>query len=178
MANYCSNSVTFTGGDSGEALAHFTDLEYNSPPFLDISIYGEQVNFESRWVPPIRELNRLAEHFSVNYRLDYHIPYEDRASYVYTCLQQEALSPEAVKVRDIINRAATPGELAEANLMVRELIQYRTFDLHDLGLFVCALDHRMAQMGLTTSLTPEIGEGMTYKPWESNDPSGDRNRQR
>lgn len=178
MANYCSNAVNFSGENCGEALAHFTAMDYNTPPFLDISIYGEQVSFESRWVPPIRELNRLAERFSVNYRLDYHIPYEDRASYVYTCLQQEPLAPKAMEVRDIINNAATPAELAEAEQLVRELIQSRRFDLRELGLFVCVLDIRMEQMGLTTSLVPDNGDDIAQKPWQSSDPSDDRNRQR
>ncbi|WP_185210717.1 hypothetical protein [Sphingobacterium mizutaii] len=178
MANYCSNAVTFMGKNSEKALSHFASMGDNTPPYLEIFIHKGIINFESRWVPPIRDLNRLAEKFNVSYKLDYHIPHEDRETFVYTCLQQEPLVPMANKIRDIISKAETREELENLDLMVKELIEYRTFNLHDLGLLTCVLNHRFNQMGFTTSVIPVPTEKTELNPWEKNDLSTEKKRSR
>ncbi|WP_313366091.1 hypothetical protein [Sphingobacterium multivorum] len=170
MANYCSNSVTFSGANSDKALAYCASLEYNSPPFLDISIYRDSFNFESRWSPPIAALNRLAEQFDVSYNLTYRPPYEDRAFFEYICLQQVALEPSAEHIRQVINKALTAEQLKEAWELVDGLLRDRSFNLPELGLFACLLQKRTDQLTLDNS--------RIQLPWESDDTSTDRSRQR
>ncbi|WP_141202032.1 hypothetical protein [Sphingobacterium cellulitidis] len=158
MADYCSNSVTFSGSNSDRALAHCAALEYNSPPFLDIFIYRDTFNFESRWSPPIAELNRLAERFDVSYNLTYRPPHEDRAFFEYICLQQVALEPSADHIRQVINRAQTGEQLKEAGALVEGLLRDRSYDLPELGLFACLLQKRTDQLGVDNSRAPD--------PWE------------
>ena len=170
MADYCSNSVTFSGRNSDKALAYCAGMAYNSPPFLDISIYRDTFNFESRWSPPIAELNRLAEQFDVSYNLTHRAPHEERAFFEYICLQQVALEPSAEHIRQLINKAQTNEQLREAGMMLDGMLRDRAFGLPELGLFACLLQKRTDQLAMDNARTPA--------PWESDDTSKGRNRQR
>lgn len=169
MADYCSNSVIFSGKNSENALAYCASLEYNSPPFLDISVYRDAFNFESRWSPPIAELNRLAERFDVSYNLTYRAPHEDRAYFEYICLQQVALEPSADQVRQDIGKAQTEAELGLARDLLEGLLRDRAFGLSELGLFACLLQKRTDQLAVDNSRIPA--------PWEQ-DQSAERKRGR
>lgn len=170
MADYCSNSVTFSGRNSDKALAYCAGMAYNSPPFLDISIYRDTFNFESRWSPPIVALNRLAEQFDVSYNLTYRAPHEDRAFFEYICLQQVALEPSPEHIRQLINKAQTNEQLKEADIMLDGLLRDRAFSLPELGLFACLLQKRTDQLA--------VDNPRTKLPWESDNTSDERNRQR
>ena len=170
VANYCSNLVSFTGKNSDGVLAYFQSLGKDAPPFLDISINGDTVSFQSRWIPPLRELNRIAEQFDVSYWLQYLIPGEDRTSFEYICLQHQALEPAAEKVLEIINKTETKAQLKEAEELVGDLLQNRTFDLRELGIFASLLKKRANQLAVGYSRIPA--------PWESDDQSKNSRRGR
>lgn len=170
MANYCSNHITFIGPNSDKALSHFASLGNNAFPFLDIYVSEDYVLFESRWSPPIKELNQLAEKLSVSYKLDFDIPHEGRESYSYTCLQEETLEPPAEQVREFINRAQTETQPKGTERLVDDFLLNRTFSLRELGLFSCLLKKRLAEIHRKNDTS--------QTPWESNDLSTDRKRGR
>jgi hypothetical protein len=85
MANWCSNSVTFTGEQSqiDQLATLFTAMakkenEENKgqlPPFItedkdwlfDISWEGECLHFETRWSPNIEVIRQIADHYGVGF---------------------------------------------------------------------------------------------------------------
>lgn len=134
IPGYCINTVEFIGENQQLALEYFKgkEAEEHYPPFLAIMVYDNAVHFDSRWVPPIRSLNEVAEQFDVSYHIDYRVPYEDRGSYFYTCLQQEDLSDEAHAIRETINSAVTIEELEDADALVTRHVLAQSLNLHEL----------------------------------------------
>jgi hypothetical protein len=88
MADYCSNKVTFKGENRQQAMDHFVAMGYDSPPFYDILIDDTAVYFESRWMPPQRDLNEIAELFNVSYELAYRLPNESKKGEISICLHE------------------------------------------------------------------------------------------
>lgn len=132
LTGHCMNTVVFAGDNEGEILAHFNQMEEHTPPFLSIMVYDNALHFDSRWIPPIRSLNEIAEQFDVSYKIDYCVPYEDRGTYCYTCLQQQPLSPQADLLRAFINAAENPEQLAEKETYLTRHILAQSLDLHEL----------------------------------------------
>jgi hypothetical protein len=178
MADYCSNSVIFLGSNSGRALDYFASLEGNVSPFLEISIYKDTVNFESRWVPPIKELNRIAETFDVSYDLHYHIPDKDRRSSAYICLDHQPLSPIAERIRHTLKEISSLEELEGAELTVGELLFYQTLNMRELGVLACMLKKRQYALEPSLAEQNDLSEKPGTKPWENNDSATDRGRKR
>ncbi|QEM07872.1 hypothetical protein DIU31_031835 [Mucilaginibacter rubeus] len=94
MANYCANTVEFTGQLPGllRLRAMFAAAEYgkafrpdvlpeepDSSYFLGASLEGNKLFYETRWVPNLEGVLRLAEHLG----LDYVHWYEEPANMVY-----------------------------------------------------------------------------------------------
>jgi hypothetical protein len=132
LTGHCINTVVFAGDNELEILEHFNQMEEHTPPFLSIMVYDNALHFDSRWIPPIRSLNEIAEQFDVNYHIDYRVPYEDRGSYNYTCLQQQPLSPQADLLRAFINAADDPEKLAETETYLTRHILAQSLNLHEL----------------------------------------------
>lgn len=132
LTGHCINTVVFTGENSEAILEYFNRMEEHTPPFLAILVYDNTLHFDSRWIPPIRSLNEIAEQFDVNYHLDYRVPYEDRGTFNYTCLQQQPLSPRADLLRVFINAAENPERLAETETQLTRHILAQSLDLHEL----------------------------------------------
>lgn len=132
LTGHCINTVVFTGDNELAILEHFNQMEEHTPPFLSIMVYDNALHFDSRWIPPIRSLNEIAEQFDVSYKIDYRVPYEDRGTYHYTCLQQQPLSPQADLLRAFINAAENPERLAETETYLTRHILAQSLDLHEL----------------------------------------------
>jgi hypothetical protein len=132
LTGHCINTVVFGGENEQEILGYFNQMEEHSPPFLSIMVYDNALHFDSRWTPPIRSLNEIAERFDVSYKIDYRVPYEDRGSYSYICLQQQPLSPQADLLRVFINAAENPEQLAEKETYLTRHILAQSLDLHEL----------------------------------------------
>jgi len=126
------NTVVFAGDNEQAILDHFNKMEEHTPPFLSIMVYDNALHFDSRWIPPIRSLNEIAEQFDVSYKIDFRVPYEDRGAYAYTCLQQQPLSPQADLLRAFINAAENPEQLAEKETYLTRHILAQSLDLHEL----------------------------------------------
>lgn len=99
LTGHCMNTVVFAGDNEQAILAHFNQMEEHTPPLLSIMVYDNALHFDSRWIPPIRSLSEIAEQFDVSYKIGFRVPYEDRGTYTYTCLQQQPLSPQADLLR-------------------------------------------------------------------------------
>jgi hypothetical protein len=132
LTGHCINTVVFTGENELDILEHFNRMEQHTPPFLAIMVYENALHFDSRWTPPIRSLNEIAEQFDVSYKIDYRVPYEDRGTYNYTCLQQQPLSPQAGLLRAFINAADSSERLAETEIHLTRHILAQSLDLHEL----------------------------------------------
>lgn len=132
LTGHCINTVVFTGENEQAILEHFNQMEEHTPPFLSIMVYDNALHFDSRWIPPIRSLNEIAEQFDVNYQIEYRVPYEDRGTYSYTCLQQQPLSPQADLLRAFINAADDPERLAETETYLTRHILAQSLNLHEL----------------------------------------------
>ncbi len=132
LTGHCINTVVFTGDNEQAILEHFNQMDEHAPPFLSIMVYDNALHFDSRWIPPIRSLNEIAEQFDVNYQIDYRVPYEDRGTYNYTCLQQQPLSPEADLLRTFINAADDHERLATTETYLTRHILAQSLNLHEL----------------------------------------------
>lgn len=132
ITGYCINTVVFTGDNEAAILEYFSQLEEHTPPFLSIMVADDKLRFDSRWIPPIRSLNEIAEQFDVNYRIDYRVPYEDRGTYNYICLQQQYLSPQADLLRSMINAADSREMLANTETILTRNILAQSLNLHEL----------------------------------------------
>ena len=137
LTGHCMNTVVFTCDNEQAILEHFNQMEEHTPPFLSIMVYDNALHFDSRWIPPIRSLNEIAEQFDVSYKIDFRVPsYEDRGTYTYTytytCLQQQPLSPQADLLRAFINAAENPEQLAEKETYLTRHILAQSLDLHEL----------------------------------------------
>jgi len=132
LTGHCINTVVFAGDNELEILEHFNQMEEHTPPFLSIMVYDNALHFDSRWIPPIRSLNEIAEQFDVSYKIDYRVPYEDRGTYNYTCLQHQPLSPQADLLRAFINNSENPEQLAEKETYLTRHILAQSLDLHEL----------------------------------------------
>lgn len=126
MAEQCSNKVSFLGGNSSQAIDHFAEMGDESPPFYALIIEEDTVWFESKWIPPLRDLNEIAERFDVSYDLVYQLP-DERAKqkHHYACLNDQPLGPAADALRRLV--LAAPG---------RETLDVLEEDVHaqaDLG---------------------------------------------
>lgn len=170
MADYCSNSVVFSGKNGEKVLEHFQKLGEDAPPFLAIQIDDGKVDFKSRWIPPLNSLFRIAERFDVNFRLEYRIPDEGIETFAYTCMQQQPLPPEAQRLREAINNATSKPELDMLEARIVEHALARDFDQTELR----ALKYILGKRFTTMATTSDTGR----KPWESSDPKEDRNRKR
>lgn len=132
LTGHCMNTVVFAGDNKQAILDHFNQMEEHTPPFLSIMVYDNALHFDSRWIPPIRSLSEIAEQFDVSYKIDFRVPYEDRGTYAYTCLQQQPLSPQADLLRAFINAAENPEQLAEKETYLTRHILAQSLDLHEL----------------------------------------------
>lgn len=132
LTGHCINTVVFTGDNEQAILEHFNRMEEHNPPFLSIMVYDNALHFDSRWIPPIRSLNEIAEQFDVSYNIDYRVPYEDRGTYHYVCLQHQYLSPQADLLRSFINAADDRERLAETETYLTRHILAQSLDLHEL----------------------------------------------
>ncbi|SDE11291.1 hypothetical protein SAMN05216464_1045 [Mucilaginibacter pineti] len=132
MADYCSNTVTFIGDNQPDALEYFMDMGYDSPPFEAILVDDDSVHFESRWVPPIKDLIEIAELFDVNYKLAYRLPNERaKVKYEYTCMQNEKLSKPAAILRGQIAKAIAPNDLELLETAVQEQAERGAFNNYE-----------------------------------------------
>lgn len=97
MANWCSNFVTFTGGD----IEGLNELMYTGQrwcddknegwlPSFDLDGYDRylfnievqdsgEIRFETKWAPPIQEMFKIAVRFGCSME----ISYEELGNYVY-----------------------------------------------------------------------------------------------
>jgi hypothetical protein len=132
LTGHCINTVVFAGDNEVGILEYFNQMEEHSPPFLSIMVYDNALHFDSRWIPPIRSLNEIAEQFDVSYKIDYRVPYEDRGTYNYTCLQDQPLSPQADLLRAFINNSENREQLAEKETFLTRHILAQSLDLHEL----------------------------------------------
>lgn len=178
MDDYCSNTVTFTGENSNNVLDHFRNFSKKVPPFLNTVVSGNSVTFESRWTPPIRDLNAIAERFDVSYHLQYRINEKPKETLSYICLNHEPMSPAAERIRIVINGLSTEDDIKNAEKMVGELLTHRTLNLHDLGVIACVFNKRAEAVERIPDIDKEILDEINRKPWESEDHPTDRNRQR
>lgn len=151
MADYCSNMVTFTGNQQQLAVEHFAEMGYDAPPFYAILIDDNAVYFESRWIPPQKDLNEIAELFDVSYDIVYRLPNErKKESYHYDCMNDEPLRKIADNLRLQIREAAdqtalgplenlihAQGDLGKINFHERSILtqvlgkKYRSFTGRD-----------------------------------------------
>jgi hypothetical protein len=92
MANYCSNSVRFIGGENSleEIRQLFDDIDkkqmrsnrFHIPDFVkggtgyieDIAVGPEWISYETHWVPNLEVLNDIADHYGVDYIAWYQEP--------------------------------------------------------------------------------------------------------
>lgn len=92
MANYCSNSVRFIGDESdvAEIRGLFTDIQqkqaashqYHLPDFVtadhgymeDIEVGSEAILYETRWVPNLEVLDKIADYYELDYIVAYTEP--------------------------------------------------------------------------------------------------------
>lgn len=132
LTGHCINRVVFGGDREQEILEHFNQMEEHTPPFLLIMVYDNALHFDSRWIPPIRSLSEIAAQFDVSYKIDFRVPYEDRGTYSYTCLQQQPLSPQADLLRAFINAAENSEQLAKKETYLTRHILAQSLDLHEL----------------------------------------------
>lgn len=97
MANHCFNVVSFIGREETvEAIKSlFKELEerqvrdetYYLPDYVtaersymfDISIDGDNIMFETRWVPNIEALQQIADHYKVGFTSEY----EERGNMIF-----------------------------------------------------------------------------------------------
>jgi len=92
MANYCSNSVRFIGGENSleEIRQLFDDIDkkqmrsnrYHMPDFVrggtgymeDIAVGPNWISYETSWVPNLEVLDDISGHYSVDYIAWYREP--------------------------------------------------------------------------------------------------------
>lgn len=159
MADYCSNRVTFTGDKGQEVLQHFSNMGYDAPPFHDLIVNEEAVYFESRWIPPLRDLNQIAEQFNVSYDLVYQLPNErTKENYHYACLQDEQLNEPAALLRTQINETGTAMELNKLESRVHEQAEKGLFNNHERSILTQLLGKQY------------IALSKAERPWENDDP--------
>lgn len=178
MDEYCSNTIEFKGDRNREVLEHFRDFSPKVPPFIDTSVAGGKVKFKSPLVPPIRDLNAIAERFDVSYKFTYQTPGKSKETFSYVCLAHETLSPVAETIRDIVKGVSTIEELEGAKMMVAEILYHRSFDLRDLGAIASALAKRTYDLEPSIDVENELSENPRNMPWESDDISTDTKRHR
>ena len=109
--NLCTNTLLLIGEDKKQGIELFKSLDKDSPPFFDIKLLNEKIEFTSKSVPPIKTLNILAELYNLSYQITYKIHRMARTgSYIYQCLHHRTLSPFAEELRmeiiDDISRQA------------------------------------------------------------------------
>lgn len=170
MPENCYNFVSFTGENTDAVLEHFQKIENDNPLFSRISIYKDTVAFYSHWVPPLTELNLIAEQFDVSYFLEYRIPYEHQTSFEYICMQHQPLELAAEKIREIINKAETKAQFKEADKILDDLLITRELSFRELGLLACFLKKRITEIGRNNM--------RVQAPWESANPSTEKKRGR
>ncbi|WP_431293341.1 hypothetical protein [Pedobacter sp. P26] len=108
MADYCYNKLDFLGENSVLAIDHFSELGYDCPPFLNILIDNDAVYFESRWIPPLRDLQEIAESFDVDFKLVYQLPNERiKEKYDYVCMKNQKLDLAAEVLKTMISEATS-----------------------------------------------------------------------
>lgn len=132
MANYCSNMAEFSGENSQMVLEHFSSMGYDSPPFYDILIDNDAVHFESRWIPPIKDLCEIAESFGVDFKLVYQVPHErTKEKYNYTCLNNRKLEGLANDLKELILKAASVYDLEKASESINDKGQGSQIDMDE-----------------------------------------------
>lgn len=166
LTGHCMNTVVFVGDHELQALEHFNQMEEHTPPFLAIMVYDNALHFDSRWIPPIRSLNEIAEQFDVSYQLDYRVPYEDRGTYRYTCLQQQYLSPQADLLRSFINAADNRERLAETETYLTRHILAQSLNLHELEVLSHLTGKKYNEFRLKDI---RDRDNYTRNPWENDD---------
>jgi len=143
MADYCSNKIDFIGDNRQAAFDHFSQMGYDSPPFHDILISDEAVYFESRWIPPLRDLNRIAEQFDVDYKLTYQLPNErKKEKYSYTCLHNEKFGGPAATLAAEIKRADSLEALEKSEHELHELGDKAQLNNHERSLLAHLIGKR------------------------------------
>lgn len=147
MADYCSNKASFSGEHSGLALEHFSQMGYDAPPYYAILVDGDAVYFESRWIPPLRDLIGVAEKFDVDFRLTYQLPNERaKEKHSYTCLKNEKLPREGEALRKEILAAASLSELERAEMSLHEKADRSVFDAHQRSILTQLVGKRSAEI--------------------------------
>ncbi len=164
-SGYCLNTVVFTGARGVEILEYFKNMEEHSPPFLSILVADGRLNFDSRWIPPIRSLNEIAEMFDVSYDINYRVPFEDRGNYRYTCLQDQPLSAPADQLRQAINAAVSREQLAITESELTKHILSQSLNLHELEV----LSHLTGKRYNDFRLSDIQQRNAVPKPWENGD---------
>jgi hypothetical protein len=126
MAGYCLNQLTFSGANSLQATTYFDAIGEDAPPFYNLFVEDRVVYFESKWIPPLRDLNELAEVYDVNYDLYYQLPDErQKQRYQYTCMQSETLDLTGDAMRMLI--------LASPDTLMLDALETEIQDQSDLG---------------------------------------------
>ena len=126
MAGYCLNQLTFSGAGSEPATAYFDAIGEDAPPFYNLFVEGGVVYFESKWIPPLRDLNEIAEAYDVNYDLHYQLPDErQKQRYQYTCMQDEPLDLTGDALRTLI--------LSSPDTLMLDSLESEIQDQSDLG---------------------------------------------
>lgn len=177
MTSYCANTVVFSGDNQKKALQYFAALPENSPPFLAILIYDNALHFDSRWIPPLRDLDAVAEQFNVSYNLQYQIPYEEKASYQYTCLQHHPLSQEGDNIRREINEATELGQMEHIEAKVHNHLHSQSLDQHQLIVLSHLLGKKFNELGTQAAHLKESSTEV-IKPWEGDDANQQKQRGR
>lgn len=147
MADYCSNKVGFSGENARLALEHFSQMGYDAPPYHDIIVDGDAVYFESRWIPPLRDLTSLAEMFDVDFKLTYQLPNERaKEKYSYTCLINQKLPRAGEQLRNEILGSSSLSELEKVETSLHEKAHRAILDSHQRSILTQLLGKKTAEI--------------------------------
>lgn len=147
MADYCSNKVDFQGENRDQVFSHFSSMGYDCPPYQDIIVDSNAVYFESRWIPPLRDLIQLAESFDVNFKLVYQLPNERaKEKYSYTCLKNEKLPVIGEELRKRIQTAGSLSELEKVEADLHEKADRSQLDSHQRSILTGLIGKRSAEI--------------------------------
>jgi len=132
MDEYCSNKVLFAGAQNAAAVEYFAAMGYDAPPFYNLIVEEDVVYFESRYIPPLRDLNEIAELFDVSYDLVYQLPGErSKEKYHYACLKDESLGKAANGLRLRLLGLSDPASLETMEISIDQQRDQNTINAHE-----------------------------------------------
>ncbi|PWS32681.1 hypothetical protein [Pedobacter paludis] len=132
MADYCYNKVDFLGENSALAIEHFSEMGYDCPPFLNILLDNDAVYFESKRIPPLRDLQEIAESFDVDFKLICQLPNErTKEKYDYVCMKNQKLDLAAEVLKTMISDATSVDELEGIAEVIHEQADRSRVNSHE-----------------------------------------------